>query len=90
MTTPIELFFDFLSPYGCVASERIDKLAGNGPQHIGADIQFEDLKHQLCAINDQALPHGGFALPLLVVDQEPFWGPDPARHFDQQLSRSSW
>jgi hypothetical protein len=29
-------------------------------------------------------------LPLLVVDQEPFWGPDPARHFDQQLSRSSW
>ena len=34
MTTLIEFFFDFSSTYIYVASERIDQLTGNAPQHI--------------------------------------------------------
>ncbi len=90
MTTPIEFFFDFSSPYDYLASERIDKLAGNAPQHIKAGIQSEDRKRQLCAVNDEALCQGVSGSPFLVVDQEPFWGADRLEHLDQWLSRGDW
>jgi len=90
MTTLIEWFFDFSSPYGYVASERIDKLTGNAPQHIEAGIQPEDRKHQLCAVNEEACAQGIFRLPFRLINQELFWGADRFGHLYQQLSRSSW
>ncbi|MGE4636200.1 MAG: hypothetical protein AAEI92_12665 [Arenicellales bacterium] len=90
MTPPIELFFDSSSPYGYVASDRIDKLAGNAPQHIEAGIQSEDLKRQLCAVNHEARAQGVFGSPFLLINQEPFWGVDRFGHLDPQLSRGSW
>ncbi len=90
MTTPIEFFFDFSSPYGYVASERIDKLAGSAPQHTETGIQSEDCKRQLCAVNDEACAQGIFGLPFRLINQELFWGADRFGHIDQQLSHGSW
>ncbi len=90
MTTSIEWFFDFSSPYGYVASERIDKLTGNAPQHIETGIQPEDRKHQLCAVNGQARSQGLFGSPFRLINQELFWSVDRFGHLDQQLSPGSW
>lgn len=90
MTTLIEFFFDFSSTYSYVASERIDKLAGNAPQHIETGIQSEDHKRQLCAVNGEARAQGIFDSPFLLINQKPFWGVDRFGHLYQQLSHGSW
>jgi 2-hydroxychromene-2-carboxylate isomerase len=90
MTPPIDFFFDFSSPYGYVASERTDKLAGSTPQHTETGTQSEDYKRQLCAVNDEARAQGVFGSPFRLINQELFWGADRFRHLYQQLSRGSW
>ena len=90
MTIPIEFFFDFSSTYSCVANERIDKLAGNTPQHIEAGIQLENRKRQLCKVNDEACTQGVFGSPFRLINQESSWGGNRFGHLDQQLSHGSW
>ena len=90
MTTPIGFFFDFSSTYSYVASERINKLTDNALQPIEADIQSEDRKRRLCAVNGEARTQSILGSPFLLINQEPFWGIDRFGHLDQQLSHSSW
>lgn len=90
MTTSIEFFFQFSSPYGSAASERIDKLAGYMPKHIKAGIQPKSLSRQLRAVNSEVRVQGVFVSPALFINQEPSWGVDHSGHLDQQLSRGSW
>lgn len=90
MTPLIEWFFNFSSPYGYVASERIDKLTGNGLQHIEAGIQSRDRIRQWCEVSDEARTQGIFGSPFRLINQKSFWSFNRFGHFDQPLSPGSW
>jgi 2-hydroxychromene-2-carboxylate isomerase len=90
MTPSVEFFFDFTSPYGWFAAERIGGLArrhgrvagGRGREHrhradgMRDGIESAETKTNLRDRVAQDVRRGIFGSPFIFVDSEAFWGAD--------------
>jgi len=55
-----------------------------------ASINDQAVKDKLKTEMDDALAHGVFGSPYIVVDGEPFWGADRLDHVDRWLATGGW
>jgi 2-hydroxychromene-2-carboxylate isomerase len=98
---PFDFYFDFSSPYGYIASEKIEALAAK--RERGVDwhpiLLGVVFKHtgggpvtELPDASDaeQAVATGVFGSPFIVVGGEPFWGVDQLDQGERRLSTGGW
>jgi 2-hydroxychromene-2-carboxylate isomerase len=66
--------------------------AGCGVEQAAARAAVDDatIKDALKAANDDALAHGVFGSPFIIVDGEPFWGLDHLDQVDRWLATGGW
>jgi len=96
MTAPIDFYFDFSSPYGFLALEKIEGLAAKHSRtldwHPAARAAIDDpaIKAALKRENEQGIARGVFGSPFVIVDGESFWGFDRFDQVDRWLATGGW
>jgi 2-hydroxychromene-2-carboxylate isomerase len=85
MTTPVDFYFDFSSPYGYFAATL-------GHDYAAVTAAFADpqVKMRLQLEVDAAIERGVFGSPYIVVDGEPFWGADRLPQLERWLAQGPW
>ena len=74
MPAAIDFYFDFSSPYGFLASQKIEALA----KKYGRTRRLASV--------EQAMARGVFGSPYMIVDGEPFWGLDRLDQIERWLA----
>jgi len=69
---------------------RVAEAAGIGDGEIAAALNDPAVKQRLRDEVSQAISKGVFGSPLIVVDEEPFWGHDRLDQVDLWLQRGGW
>ena len=72
---PLHFYFDFVSPFGYFAAQRIDPLAAPHSR----EVEWHAM-----------LQAGIFGFPTAVVDGEPFWGVQTFDLREEWLHSGGW
>ena len=70
----------------------LELAAANGIDHqaLEAALASADVKQRLREAVDQAIACGVFGSPMMIVDDQPFWGNDRLDQLERWLERGGW